>query len=61
MKVYDGKDDSARMIGSWCNGGGDESPTIVKSEAGNMLYVVYTGAESASTFSAQFDKATSNL
>ena len=55
VKVYNGKDDSATLMGTFC---GANAPTVLTSGDKN-LYVVYTSTEASNSFKASWKKVTS--
>ena len=57
MKVYDGKDASATLMGTYC---GSNVPTVITSGEpllGN-LYIVYTSTSASNSFKAPWKKVT---
>ena len=57
MKVYNGKDDSSTLIGTYC---GSNVPTVLTSGDKN-LYIVYTSSDASNSFKASWKKVTSKL
>ena len=57
MKVYDGKDDSATLMGTFC---GSNVPTVFTSGDKN-LYIVYTSTSASNSFKASWKKVTSKF
>ena len=55
VKVYDGSDTSATLLGTFC---GSNIPTVLTSGDKN-LYIVYTSTDASSSFKASWKKVTS--
>ena len=57
VKVYDGSDTSATLLGTFC---GTNIPTVLTSGDKN-LYIVYTSTSTSSSFNAPWNKVTSKF
>ena len=57
VKVYDGSDTSATLLGTFC---GANIPTVLTSGDKN-LYIVYTSTGASNTFKATWKKVTGKL
>ena len=55
--MYDGKDDSATALGTFC---GSNIPTVFTSGDKN-LYIVYTSTDASNSFKASWKKVTSKF